>query len=373
MSIGRTCPRNQEYLLLYPRSLELKEAVCEYFIVTVQLCKQAVVVLKKPLLGQLFSAMSNTIMSELGGFEQRLGQLAGAVTAEVSLASKRLQVQEAEQSSIYRLSALAISTQNKKWRKQKRTLRFLDACSNYDYQAAWKQARKQGNVDWFLHETAYTNWITKPFSSALYCVGTLGSGKSVLAANVVDDLMLHCQPAHVAYFFCRYDEVDSLLAKTIVGSIARQILEQLELDLDDIISNINTNILGAEKLVDILMQILSKNPSLTQRFFIVLDGVDECKEVASREVLTCLARLATSSSPTIHIFCSGRSDVSQWVLRTLQPDHTLSMSATRCSEEMNQHIVEALKEALETGRLILNNPEIIMKIRDTLLANAHGM
>jgi hypothetical protein len=125
--------------------------------------------------------------------------------------------------------------------------------------------------------------------------------------------------------------------------------------------------------VDILMQILSKNPSLTQRFFIVLDGVDECKEVASREVPTCLARLATSSSHVFHIFCSGRPDVSQWVVTTIRPDHTLSMSATRFSEEMNQHIVEALKEALETGRLILNNPEIIMKIRDTLLANAHGM
>jgi Cdc6-like AAA superfamily ATPase len=373
MSIGRTCPRNQEYLLLYPRSVELKEAVCEYFIVTVQLCKQAVMVLKKPLLVQLFSAMSNTIVWELGGFEQRLSQLASAVAAEVSLASKRLQVQEAEQSSIFRLSASAIPTQNKKWGKQKRTLRFLDACSNYDYQAAWKQARKQGNVYWFLEETAYTDWIATPASSVLLCVGTLGSGKSVLAANVVDHLILHCQPALVAYFFCKYDDAESLSAKTIIGSIARQILEQLKLDLDDLTTDFNTKTLKTEGILDILKNLLSTHVRSTQIFCIVLDGVDYCMDADATEVIDRLARLVRSSSHIFHIFCSSRPDVFHSVHNALQPDHTLSMSAPRASNDMNQYIVEALEEALETGRLILNNPEIITKIRDTLVGNANGM
>jgi hypothetical protein len=114
MSIGRTCPRSQEYLLLYPRSVELKEVVCEYFIVSVQLCKQAVLVLKRPLLGQLLSAMSNTVLSDLGGFEQKLSRLAGAVAEEVTLASRRLQVQEAEYNSKFRVTNLTTSAEIKK-------------------------------------------------------------------------------------------------------------------------------------------------------------------------------------------------------------------------------------------------------------------
>jgi len=224
MSIGRSCPRNQEYLLLYPRSVELKEAVCEYFIVSVQLCKQAVLGLKRPFLGQLLSAMSNTLMSELGGFEQKLSRLAGAVAEEVTLASRRLQVQEAEHNSKLRLTSLTTSTEMKKWKREKIEQRFLKVCSTYDYQTAWKQIRKQGNVEWFLKEQGYTDWTTQTVSSVLHCVGTLGSGKSVLTASIVDELVSRDPALLVVYFFCRYDGLESLSPRFIIGSIARQII-----------------------------------------------------------------------------------------------------------------------------------------------------
>jgi hypothetical protein len=367
MSIGRTCPRNQEYLLLYPQSIKLKEAVCEYFIVTVQLCKEAVVVSKKPLLWRSFSAL------ELGSFEPRLSQLASEVTTEVSLASMQLQVQQAEKRSIFELSAVKLLRKNNMLQNQQMMLRFFDACSVYDYQTGWKQVRKQGTVDWFVEESAYTNWIATTASSVLHCVGTLGSGKSVLTANVVDDLILGRQPALVAYFFCKYNEVESLLARTIIGSIARQILEQLKLELDDMTWNINTNTLGTETILKILIKTLSTHIRSKQRFFIVLDGVDECKEADTKEVLNCLARLVKSRSHFFYIYYSSRPDASQGDFNILRHDHTLSMSAPRSCDGMNQYVMDALKECLDTGRLVINNPEIIIKIRDTLWDNAHGM
>jgi Cdc6-like AAA superfamily ATPase len=373
MSIGRTCPRNQEYLLLYPRSVELKEAVCEYFIVSVQLCKQAVLVLKRTLVGQLFSAMCNTIMSELGGYEQKLGRLAGAVAEEVTLASRRLQVQEAERSSKFRLTSLTTSTESKKWRSEQMKLRLLTACSTYDYQTAWKQLRKQGNVEWFLKEQAYTDWTTQTVSSVLHCNGTLGSGKSVLAANIVDELASRGPALSVVYFFCRYDDLQSLSPRTIIGSIARQIISHLKLDISKVISGLQLEVMGTDEVFDTLQKILSTEASEPQKLSIVLDGVDECNETDGKAVLKYFNRLINSGNNVYHIFLSSRPDVTHWVSKILPPRFTLSMSASGCRDEMAPYIDYALKASLEDGRLSIGNSDIITKIRDTLLSNSHGM
>jgi hypothetical protein len=373
MSIGRTCPRDQEYLLLFPRSDELREAVCEYFIVSVQLCKQAVLVLKRHFLGQLLSAMGNTIMSDLSGFEAKLVRLASAVAEEVNLASRRLQVQEAERNSMLQLISLTSSSESKKWRSEEMERRFLEACSSYDYQTAWKQIRKQGKVEWFLKEQAYTDWTTQTVSSVLSCNGTLGSGKSVLTANIVDELASRDPALSVVYFFCRYDDLQSLSPRTIIGSIAAQILSHLKPDMGKIISGLQFNTMGTDEVFNTLQKILSTNASNPHKLCIVLDGVDECKETDAKMVLKYLNRLIMSSIQVCHIFLSGRPDVFHWTSKSLPPNFILSMSASRCHDEMTPYIDDALEACLETGHLSVGNPDIIVKIRDTLVSNAHGM
>jgi hypothetical protein len=373
MSIGRTCPRNQAYLLLYPRSVELKEAVCEYFITSVQLCKQAVLVLKRPLLGQLSSAISNTVMSGLGGFEQKLSRLAGAVAGEVTLASRRLQVQEAEFNSKFRSTSLQTSTELTKWRSEQMERRFLKACSTYDYQTAWKQLRKQGNAEWFLNEQAYTDWTTQTVSNVLHCVGTLGTGKSVLTANLVNELASHNPAPLVVYFFCRYDDAQSLSPRTIIGSIAVQILSHFKPGMSEVLPGLGMNVMGTEEVIDALLRILSTNSSKAQHICVVVDGADECKEMDAKVVFDFLSRLVKSNHHIFHIWCSSRPDSLQSVFNVLPPNYKLLMAASGCYHEMTSYIFDALEASLETGRLSLGNPAIITNIRDTLLNNAHGM
>jgi hypothetical protein len=373
MSIGRTCPRNQEYLLLYPRSIELKEAVCEYFIVSVQLCKQAVLALKRPLLGQLLSAMSNIVMSDLGGFEQKLNRLASGVAEEVTLASRRLQVQEAEHNSKFRLTSLRTSTEMMKWRSEQTERRFLKACSTYDHVAAWKQIRKQGNVEWFLKEQAYIGWTTQTASTVLHCVGTLGSGKSVLTANIVDELVARDLPPLVVYFFCRYDDAQSLGPRTIIGSIAAQIISHLKPDMSEALSRFGLNLPGTEEVFGALLRVLSASPSKVHNICVIVDGVDECKEEDTKVVLECLSRLVAFSPHIFHIFYSSRPDISRSALAVLPPNYTLYMSASGSLDGMKSYVLDALGASLEAGRLSLGDPAIITNIRDTLLHNAHGM
>jgi hypothetical protein len=330
---------------------------------------QAVLLLKRPFKRQLLSVVGDmTIMSELSGFEQTLGRLARAVADEVSLASKRLQVQEAERNSRFSLAALASFSQSKEWRDEQMKLQFLEALSTYEHEKSWKQIRKQGHVDWFLNEQAYTDWITTTTSSVLHCVGTLGSGKSVLMANMVDDLVLHHPASFVVYFFCRYDDSQSLSASTMLGSITKQIMAHLRPNMSKITSRRKMNVLGTDEILDVLLRVLSTSDSQAQSLFIVLDGIDECKEVDADIVLECLSRLLRSSVHILHVVSSSRPDVSQGVFKALPPDYTLSMSASGCRDQMTPYVEDALKK-----RLPIDNPEIIRKIQDTLLDNAQGM
>jgi hypothetical protein len=106
-------------------------------------------------------------------------------------------------------------------KSQKAKSQFLDACSTYDHQTAWKQARKAGTTSWIYTNAEYKQGAQEPMSSTLWCTGILGSGKTVLSANMVENLMLAAPTAVISYFFCRYDEAESLKARTIIGSIAR--------------------------------------------------------------------------------------------------------------------------------------------------------
>jgi len=315
----------------------------------VQLCKQAVLVLKRPLLGQLLSAMSNTVLSDLGGFEQKLSRLAGAVAEEVTLASRRLQVQEAEYISKFRVTNLTTAAEIKKWMSERMERRFLKACSTYDHQAAWKQIRKQGNVEWFSKEQAYTDWTTQKVSSVLHCVGTLGSGKSVLAANIVDELVSRDLALLVVYFFCRYDDLQSLSPRTIIGSIARQIFSHLKSNMSEVLSGLEVDVMGTDKVFDALLRILSTNASKIHEICIVLDGVDECKDTDVRVVLKYLDHLSNSSIHVHHIFYSSRPDICHWASKILAPSSTLSMLALGYRDEMTPYIDDALETSLETG------------------------
>ena len=74
-------------------------------------------------------------------------------------------------------------------------------------------------------------WMKGTNSSALWCTGKLGAGKTVLSAAMIAHIIKEVSPEHtVSYFMCRYDDIESLKARTIFGSIARQFLSDLPVE-----------------------------------------------------------------------------------------------------------------------------------------------
>ncbi len=73
---------------------------------------------------------------------------------------------------------------------------------------------------------SFKNWLDNTKSGLFWFSGILGSGKSVVCAATLDHLL--CMPwgnnYHIAFFFCQFDDTDSLSARTIIRALIRQCL-----------------------------------------------------------------------------------------------------------------------------------------------------
>ena len=338
------------------------------------MCNKAVIFTQKSFLSQLSSAITKTFNSEFGPFEINLNRLAQDIRDEASIVSQRVQSEEVKTNSRFRDLAIRFSDSAsqelqaaKRSKKQKRRLRFLNACSTYNYQLAWKQARKKGHTSWVFDQKPYKEWKRASSSCTLWCTGTLGSGKTVLSANIVDDLILSDPTIIVVHFFCRYDELESLKTRTIIGSIGRQIFEGIDFDFSEQIPEIESGDLETAQIMQYLEELSISNSS---KRFIVIDGLDECEESEARNTLNYLNQFIESNHG-YHIYCSSRPDIAYWGTSLLRPKWKLSMSAATGGIE--QYIEGALAESLESERLCLGDSKIIETIYHELVAKAGNM
>ena len=373
MKIGRTTPRYQELAILYPQSVQLQIALCRYYTVVINVCKEAVLFTRKCFVSQI-PFLIKSFKSVFGRFGDDLDRLAVAVREEVTLASNQLQRDEADKSSHFRTLATQFFSENaalerKKRKSEKAKSRLLDACSTYNHQTAWKQARKRGNTNWLFEKDEYTAWRREQtVSNALWCTGILGSGKTVLCANIVDNIMLTCPTAVVAYFFCRHDEAISLKARTVLGSIARQLLSGPNHQFIDDSSLANTEFIDSSEILQLIQKLLLPD----QQYFILIDGIDECAEEEGVLLAQNLQQLLYFKLP-LRLYYSSRPDTFHRLLAHFKLFRGVRVAIPATNHEIDQFIDAELEQRLESNSLCLGELSTIIAIRDALSIGAQGM
>ncbi|KAK1772738.1 ankyrin repeat-containing domain protein [Phialemonium atrogriseum] len=361
MIAGRSAPRYERLALLYPRSHALQSHLSEYFIVIVRLCHQVFKFTKKTILGQLGSAL---VDSDIHTYQSELERWASSIGEEVDV----LNVEEQRT----RFKALMRSSKSEANRRRLDVhARVLDSCSTYDYQTTWKQIRKLGNATWFYQTSKYEDWKTRPDSGTLLCTGKLGSGKSVLLANIVDDLNLHVQAAEypVAYFFCRHDISESLKACTIIGSLARQLLHPIaDLSTIENILDDATLVLDFETILNLLRRAL---PPDFKAYF-VLDGLDACDDLQRRELIRQVRKVQDAFALLLCVSFRLEADN---VMR-LSPEPFANHSIITISEDnpdIENFVSAELERRIESRNLMMGDPTLVIEIQDALLRGAQGM
>jgi ankyrin repeat protein len=282
-------------------------------------------------------------------------------------------VKEARENSKTRTLAKRLSNKMSHSQKLAAKIRILDLCSTYDHATTWKQIRKVGNASWFRQDAHYQNWKSQICSSTLVFRGKLGSGKSVVMANIVEDLNVFPQyqgkNIPVSYFFCRYDIAESLKERTVIGSLARQLLHT-SFDLDaavGILEKADMSLVSSE-VIDILRQAL---PSDHKAFF-VLDGLDEC-DPDQRKALAFQLRVLQKLF-TLHVCISFRGEPNGVLnLGSTQLASTSIMSIPEDNPDIEAFIKADLESCLESGKLEIGDHQLILEIQDALWKGSQGM
>jgi hypothetical protein len=203
-------------------------------------------------------------------------------------------------------------------------------------------------------------------------MGKLGSGKTVLMANIVDDLILTQPKGTVAYFSCRHDISESWRAKTIMGCLVRLLLQQSP-NVDEILENLDAA--GYPSNHEIGLEQLEKSTLFADlnpfsHYYFVLDGLDDC-EVEEREIFTSsLKRLRKKFNLRICISC--RTDFDIGII--LDYEHSRrTITVPDNNPDISDFIGAELATRIESGRLSVGNPLIILEIQDALQIGAQGM
>jgi ankyrin repeat protein len=255
--------------------------------------------------------------------------------------------------------------------KHATNMRVLDFCSKFDHEIAWKQIRKAGNTSLHAQQAEYQEWRDGLHPCTLMYTGKLGSGKSVLLANIVDDLSLSKEKERplVAYFFCRHDVPESLQVRTIIGSLARQLLLAVP-DLGVPVKSCkSTHTTGdTEKVLEMLFQGF---PSDTKAYF-VLDGLDEC-DSKEKEMLVQAVRKIQDKLKVL-VCASFREEPNNGlhsITNKLLATRVISLPAN--NPDIEAFIEADLERCLRQGRLIIGDPTLILDIQDALSKGSQGM
>ena len=372
MDIGRSAPRHQAIAELYPRSTKLQEYLSEYFIVVVRLCHYLCKLGQKSTFGQITSSLNQTALM---GFQTDLEKWASSIREEMRLREARENYGFREESR----SMFKFVTEEQKLAKHRRILaakaatknKVLDFFSKYDYETAQKQIRKAGNTSLHKRHVQYQEWKDSLDSCTLVFTGKLGSGKSVLLANIVGDLNLSTarEPPLVAYFFCRHDIQESLQARTILGSLARQLLRTLS-DLEILSENGSNPHIASS--TDRILESFLKGYSPSQMTYFVIDGLDECDETERRILVDAFQKIQKELKA---LFC---------ISLRIEPNKSLSfiteqLLATRVvplpekNPDIDAFIEADLNRCLEQELLTIGDPTLIIDIQDVLVAGSQGM
>ena len=361
MEVSRTTPLFKEIGRLYLRSKRIQDSLFEYYIIVVRLCQELYSLSQTNTMGQLWTAFSEE------SYQKQLEQWSQAIQTEVYLETVKLAKEESKKSIAFRSSSQKHMALQRQQQRRDLRQRILDACSQHNYRTIWKQTRKLGNTMLFAKATGYQNWISTASSCTLLYSGKLGSGKSVLLANIVDDLYLTDSISTVAYFFCRYDTADSLEPRTIIGCLARQVLQRLP-DVDALEDKIEESSFPNELDLDELLQFIRM--SVTKPVHFVLDGIDDLGSDQRCKLLDSIYDLQQEIPLLVCISARSPQDVFHG---TKCSDTILYASIPQVNLDIEVYINNEIDYRLAGGTLLISDNELVQEVKEKLIDKSQGM
>ncbi|KAL7786099.1 hypothetical protein V8C43DRAFT_290502 [Trichoderma afarasin] len=396
MDLGGLCPKWMDYQIFYSSSPRLQDALYDFYASLIRCCKRTVDTVQSSWSGYIFNSPQESLD---GGFQQDAEDIerhSKYVKDALSLAKTEALYQNQQ------LQSLKGGVDSKKGKRPKtfrrkgdrhdkmeswqaqsderqareRKQRLLDSLSTHDYLTPFKlscRKRYSGTLEWLFQTEEFDMWINSWRFPLLWCSGKIGSGKTILAASVIEKLLTEKRgpDVFIGFFFIRFDDRQSLNAEVILRSIIRQML-----DISSIYKRVETSLenmqLSFASTINEISKLLQKMVAEFKTVYIVIDGLDECSKPERHDLLETL-RSIVHIGPKIKLFIGGRDSVSREVQRTFPTLQQVSMDCLSARSDIAAYVEGIVREKLNDEELIVGDPDLIEDIKVALSEGADGM
>jgi hypothetical protein len=188
----------------------------------------------------------------------------------------------------------------------------LNWVCSHDYSGQLKtntELHQAGTGQWLLDDPTFMEWEKSSSSSTIFCHGGLGTGKTVMSAQVVRHLQEKSSDfgKPVLYMFCDY----KMRAEQNIAHILSSLLRQLGFFSSDVFETLKQlHARGTGESSQLgepdLKQALEESLKIVGDTYIVVDALDECKKGARSQLIEMLRE--KSSRHTIHLFATARRE-----------------------------------------------------------------
>ncbi|KAH7236496.1 hypothetical protein BKA59DRAFT_460034 [Fusarium tricinctum] len=215
-----------------------------------------------------------------------------------------------------------------------------------------------GTSSWILSQSEIKAWLRcHPSSTFMLLHGRPGSGKSVLATQIVQFFQASRQSLVMSHF-CTYAYEESMDYDKLLKSLLLQLIRS-DKDLIDYVYDmlLRKSKVPSSKVVEALIldsvRASSLDPSRTRYIHIVIDGLDECDQATQSKVTKLMKRMVSAA------FSSGSTICKVMLSSRASPaiTKTAKQSQIVCLSNQNKHLEKAI-EAYAWHRFSLLETEL---------------
>ncbi|KAH7171285.1 hypothetical protein EDB81DRAFT_851905 [Dactylonectria macrodidyma] len=399
---GSLCSRFAEYQLLYTNSPRLKDSICSFHSAVIACCEQIVIVVRRPLKSQAWKVLTQSFQAELSSFVDDIRAAAENVQQDIQLVKAQTDYEEQQSQTKEREEAAENRSQLMTWlssantelrmfgeeMKRRKTAekrrRLLQNLSSFNFVTPFVNARNKrhkGTTEWVVETPEFKSWYGYHTSHILHITGKIGSGKSILASKLVDHLCQSRRPRQFnSFFFCRFDQHDSLQSDTIIRSLLQQLLsafpfEELDHRADSGLVHLLEEAKSKYFSLPTLMELYYNASLLYDEVFVVLDGIDECNVNEQRAVFGFFAGMMAKGKkpPKIKLLLSSRETTQSDVNRFFPSASRLTTGYNHTSEDIMTYAEDVLRAKQATNELGFDDESLIERILDAIASKEEGM
>lgn len=242
-------------------------------------------------------------------------------------------------------------------RRVEERLRMLDRLCKLNYRSQHRRLQRirlEGTGSWFTEDIKFRTWVESKESGSFACYGIPGSGKTILASCVVDKMSAFFTDMNsaVCYHYCDYSERTSLDITTILGSLARQLLERIEIPerVQALIQKDEGHKKEPEDLEEILLDVLSSFANV----LLVIDGLDELDHSTQDWIIRTSRNVVQGPCASTKMLLLCRSEEMK-IKKAFKDSPSLSITPSNVLNDVGRFIGQTIDSKIDSGDLAIDD------------------